>query len=376
MDWQNLMQTVVGEYVELLRENLVGIYLHGSAAFGCFTAASDIDFIVVVRSSPSQEQKEQMIAVLLKLEEQAPVKGFEMSVVLLADCLKFIYPTPYHLHYSGMYREAAHKNLADYCNKMYGIDNDLAAHFTVIREKGKVLYGEEIGKVFDVVPRFCYLDSIWRDVSGAEQEVEENPLYLVLNLCRVWAAFSQGLILSKAQVVRWARPLLPERFRAILDRASDAYLGGNNLFIDKDYLQQFAHWMIHKINALRLKEMADARYNIGEDGTSTEGSCMSMMIGEKWSKIEIYNEYLKKIPNLLSQINTVEKMQLKAQTELEMLKKEEDNFSRQQYQARLLSTMEQCGVRLQEVTEELRLIQGLKEQLESELEILRTPKER
>ena len=59
-----------------------------------------------------------------------------------------------------------------------------------------------------------------------------------------------------------------------------------------------------------------------------------------------------------------------------MLKKEEDNFSRQQYQARLLSTMEQCGVRLQEVTEELRLIQGLKEQLESELEILRTPKER
>ena len=56
------------------------------------------------------------------------------------------------------------------------------------------------------------------------------------------------------------------------------------------------------------------------------------------------------------------------------MKKEEDNFSRQQYQARLLSTMEQCGVRLQEMTEELRLIQGLKEQLEAELDILRVQK--
>lgn len=34
---------------------------------------------------------------------------------------------------------------------------------------------------------------------------------------------------------------------------------------------------------------------------------MEMMIGEKWCKIEIYNEYLKKIPSLLCQINTVEK---------------------------------------------------------------------
>ena len=34
---------------------------------------------------------------------------------------------------------------------------------------------------------------------------------------------------------------------------------------------------------------------------------MEQMIGEKWCKVEIYNEYLKKIPSLLTQINTVEK---------------------------------------------------------------------
>ena len=96
---------------------------------------------------------------------------------------------------------------------------------------------------------------------------------------------------------------------------------------------------------------------------------MEMMFGERWCKVEIYNEYLKKIPSLLSQINTVEKMQLKAETELQMLQKEPDSFSRQQYQARLESTREQCAQRLGEMKEELNLILGLKEQLEQELHL-------
>ena len=96
---------------------------------------------------------------------------------------------------------------------------------------------------------------------------------------------------------------------------------------------------------------------------------MEMMFGERWCKVEIYNEYLKKIPSLLSQINTVEKMQRKAETELQMLQKEPDSFSRQQYQARLESTREQCGQRLGEMKEELNLILGLKEQLEQELHL-------
>ena len=97
---------------------------------------------------------------------------------------------------------------------------------------------------------------------------------------------------------------------------------------------------------------------------------MEQMIGEKWCKVEIYNEYLKKIPSLLTQINTVEKMQQKAKIELEMLQKEPEDTSRRQYQARLLSTQEQCAKRLTEMQEELRLVQALKEQLEEELDFL------
>ncbi len=99
---------------------------------------------------------------------------------------------------------------------------------------------------------------------------------------------------------------------------------------------------------------------------------MQENIGELWCKIEIYNEYLKKISSLLKQIHTVEKMQKKAELELSMLKQKLENDSRAQYECRLLSTKQQCKARLCDMMEELSLVQKLKEDLEQEVPILRS----
>ena len=95
-------------------------------------------------------------------------------------------------------------------------------------------------------------------------------------------------------------------------------------------------------------------------------------IGENWCSIEIYNEYLKKTAALLTQINTVEKMQLKAETELDMLLSKNDSASRDQYEKRLLSTKKQCEERLLDMLEELKLIESLKEDLEEKMPLLRS----
>lgn len=83
MQGKKWMERICRRYSEILGEQLTGIYLHGSAAFGCACDASDLDFIVVVSGAPSQQQKREMIALLLCLsrEPDAPGKGFEMSVV-------------------------------------------------------------------------------------------------------------------------------------------------------------------------------------------------------------------------------------------------------------------------------------------------------
>ena len=74
MEYQDLLNVISKEYSEILKENLVGIYVHGSIAFGCFNPEkSDIDFLVVVNNSLTPGVKEQLIATLLRLDDSCPV---------------------------------------------------------------------------------------------------------------------------------------------------------------------------------------------------------------------------------------------------------------------------------------------------------------
>ena len=194
-----MLSKIAEHYNQILRENLVGIYVHGSIGFGCFSwDRSDIDFIVVVNKPVSQQTKRQLLRVLKKLGEQAPPKGFEMSVVLEKYCKTFVYPTPYELHFNSVHTDEYTRELLSLCNDER-IDEDLAAHFTVIKNVGVVLCGAAIEDVFGDVPGSDYLDSISKDVENAKEHVNEFPVYIILNLCRVCAYINDGLVLSKEQ---------------------------------------------------------------------------------------------------------------------------------------------------------------------------------
>ena len=90
-------------------------------------------------------------------------------------------------------------------------------------------------------------------------------------------------------------------------------------------------------------------------------------------RMEVYNEYLKKIPQLLLQLQTVETMYEKAVLEEEMLKaKDPSDHSVALYAARLVSTREQCIQRSADIRQQLKLILALKKQIEEESTALRT----
>lgn len=355
------LKTICRQYSNILGKLLIGIYLHGSVAFGCACGASDLDFIVVVSGTLSQEQKRELISLLLRLsrEPDAPAKGFEMSVVEQTVCRQFCYPTPYLLHYSQSYQRQFTEDLDGWCRRMNGVDYDLAAHFTVIRQAGICLCGKPIAELFGPVPWENYLDSIHRDIQDAPAQIGEQPLYLTLNLCRVLAACRQGLVLSKSEGARWAmqQGSLAE-FQPMLKQAQLCYERGKKFVWERQALKQFAKAALNQIDSALLKTQQDEK---------RRNEQMEQNKAEKWCKIEIYNEYLKKIPSLLVQIHTVEKMYEKAKIEQQMLTAQPENESRRQYQARLESTERQCACRLQEMQEELRLVQGLKAQLEEQL---------
>lgn len=92
---------------------------------------------------------------------------------------------------------------------------------------------------------------------------------------------------------------------------------------------------------------------------------------DECSRIEIYNEYLRKLPDLLKQLDAVEKMYQKALLEEEMLKDKETNHSVDLYSDRLARTKKQCELRAADIREQCRLIFELKAQLEKESSALR-----
>ena len=88
---------------------------------------------------------------------------------------------------------------------------------------------------------------------------------------------------------------------------------------------------------------------------------------EESRRIAVYNEYLKKIPQLLQQLETVETMYEKAVLEEKMLPDcGSDDTSTQLYAQRLASTKEQCMARAADIRQQCRLIFALKARIERE----------
>lgn len=247
---KELLDQIKKSYQGILSENLIGIYVHGSIAFNCFHwEMSDIDFIVVTKEAPSLLEKEELIKVLLHKDSISPPKGIEMSLVLKKHCKNFIYPTPFELHFSNTHKEECRTNLENYCKNMNGVDKDLAAHFTVIRKSGIVLCGEDIKFVFDAVPKADYIDSIKCDIENAVNDIKENPVYIILNLCRVLAYIKDDLVLSKKQGGQWGMENLPAGYKQIIKKAVNSYCVNEIFSMDTsaNASKAFAEYMIIQI---------------------------------------------------------------------------------------------------------------------------------
>lgn len=229
---------------EILGNNLTGIYLHGSAAMGCFhPEKSDLDLILVVEEAPSDSVKRRFMEETVRLNREAPAKGIELSIVRRVYCRPFVYPTPFELHFSQMHVKWFQDDPADYVEKMKGTDRDLAAHFTVINQYGITLYGEAAETVFGPVPPEDYIDSIRRDMENAEEDILSDPLYVTLNLCRVLAYLREGLVLSKEEGGRWGIRVLPAEYHPLILKALRSYGSGAEMTAGPEELSHFATYM-------------------------------------------------------------------------------------------------------------------------------------
>ena len=249
-----ILENIVNSYKNILDNNLIGIYLHGSLAMDCFNPdVSDIDFLVIVRETLSFNDKRKLVDILLKLSKDGPGKGLEMSVLLEKDAKNFKHPTPYILHYSNVYKATYEANHSYFCED--GEDPDLAAHITVTRARGICIYGSSIEDIFSPVPRKDYLKSIYFDIADSREEILDSPMYIILNLCRVLYYLKEEVICSKKEGGQWAYCNLPKEYVETVEKALNCYekgIGGN--FHEKDIVN-FADFMMKSIDSCLNSEL-------------------------------------------------------------------------------------------------------------------------
>ena len=95
------------------------------------------------------------------------------------------------------------------------------------------------------------MDSIWSDIENAKDEIAEQPMYIILNLCRVLAYKKENLILSKQEGGEWARNAIPVlEYKALITEAIEEYQTGTAMKVDSSTAAGFAEYMLEQIKYL------------------------------------------------------------------------------------------------------------------------------
>lgn len=239
---------------EIINNDFLGFYLHGSLAMGGFNPkSSDIDVLVVTKNSVTVETKRKLAQFLLNCSNSPfPV---EISFLTRDQLKSWQYPCPFDFHYSEFWRERYEDDLirgaSKYINGDINHDTDLAAHITIINYRGICVEGVPIDEISPSVPRSDYISSIMGDFQDCIENIEAHPIYCSLNLIRVYWYLKYGVIPSKQEAGNWGLKTFPQELRITISKVVDCYLNekGNNKF-EKNELLFIKNYIADRVQSL------------------------------------------------------------------------------------------------------------------------------
>jgi streptomycin 3"-adenylyltransferase len=225
---RGVIERLAAELPDLLGPNLVGLYVYGSLAFGCYNPArSDVDVLVVTRRRIAPEARDPLARFLDPLRE-----NLEITFLTRAQLHPWRYPSPFDYHLSGS------SEVHD------GSGVDLAAEVTNARAKSVALVGPPAEELLPEVPVEDYLDCLVRDIHWARVR-GDIPVYMVLNCCRALAFARTRRLMSKAEGGEWGARELPDEFAGLAEQALTAYRSppGDGDEFDLDEVIRFTEWV-------------------------------------------------------------------------------------------------------------------------------------
>ena len=224
------LQSLVDGLQAILRDNLIGIYQHGSAVIDGPYPTSDLDVLVVAHRRTTDDEKRAVLNLVRDVSgrtaDPGPDRPIELDIVVQSEIRPWQYPPPFDFHYDEPMRDQfAGGELAPWGEPT---NPDLTSIVRMALAGGSSIVGPPPSEVLDAPPRADLIDALTRDLHTETDWLERDTRNVVLTLARIWSALETDDVHSKTTAADWALPRLPPEHRAVLERARDQYIAGTH----------------------------------------------------------------------------------------------------------------------------------------------------
>jgi predicted nucleotidyltransferase len=243
---------------EVLGEDIIGAYMHGSAVLDGLRPHSDIDVLVVSARPTSRTEKHLLVDRLVAISGRGLERHVELTIVVQSDIRPWRYPPALDFQYGEWLRIKVESG--GEVESWTSPNPDLASLLTMVLLGDWPLLGPPPREVIDPIPTADFLDAAVSSIGGLLGRLESDTRNVILSLARIWNAVSIQTVASKDGAATWALTRLPENHQTVLARARAIYRGEQEERWDdlRDEVRAYADYVVGEIGktaGLDLNEM-------------------------------------------------------------------------------------------------------------------------
>ncbi|HEX4896764.1 MAG TPA: aminoglycoside adenylyltransferase family protein [Candidatus Limnocylindrales bacterium] len=219
------VESIVSLVRDVLGDDLLGAYLHGSAVLGRLRPRSDTDVLVVSRRGLTTAERlaltDGIMAISGRRARAGPARPIELTVVVQSEVRPWRYPPRSEFLYGEWLRDGYERGEVPEAEE----SPDLAPLISMVLLGDRPLFGPPPSEVLDPVPRADLVRAVVHGVPGLLDDLEPDTANVLLTLARIWTTVATGEIRAKDAAADWVLGRLPEVHRPVLARARAVYLG-------------------------------------------------------------------------------------------------------------------------------------------------------
>lgn len=239
---------------KVLGDNLLGVYLYGSALVGGLQKYSDIDLFVVTNHATTLSEKNELTKHLLHISGlymKSAKRPIEITVVEKRAVNPWHYPPRFDFQYGEWLRASFEMGEIEPPNLEMP---DLALIITQVLLKSQTLFGEQPEKILAPVPYADFIKAMLEDLDRLAADIKDDTRNVLLTLARIWCTLETNTICSKPDAADWVIERLPKTYQAVMNRAKSICIGDEYEYWEdiKASLKPCADWMLQEINTIKL----------------------------------------------------------------------------------------------------------------------------